>query len=191
MAAGGSKGAVFGTNPLAFAVPGGPGTRPFVFDQASSKTALVNVREAARDYAAIPDGWAVDSSGRPTTDAAEAMMGALLPFGGYKGANIAMMVEMLSAMSGASWSLDAGSFNSGQRSPSVGMFLIAINPTAFDPGYIPRVEAQLERLRHVHAVTLPGDSRKEPSPGTCEVSPGVFAKLQDLAFEFIQAGCPA
>jgi (2R)-3-sulfolactate dehydrogenase (NADP+) len=119
------------------------------------------------------------------------MMGALLPFGGYKGANIAMMVEMLSAMSGASWSLDAGSFNSGQRSPSVGMFLIAINPTAFDPGYIPRVEAQLERLRHVHAVTLPGDSRKEPSPGTCEVSPGVFAKLQDLAFEFIQAGCPA
>jgi (2R)-3-sulfolactate dehydrogenase (NADP+) len=181
MAAGGSKGAVFGTNPLSFAVPRGEGKRPFVFDQASSQTALVNVRKAARDHAAIPDGWAVDASGRPTSDAAAALLGALLPFGGYKGANIATMVELLSTMSGASWSVDAGFFDSGARSPSVGMFVLALNPAAFDPDYITRVEAQLDRLRSDYAMTLPGDSREEHAPGTCEVTPEVFARLREEA----------
>lgn len=181
MAAGGSIGAVFGTNPLAFAVPRSQGKRPFVFDQASSQTALVNVREAARENAAIPDGWAVDSSGRPTSNANEALLGALLPFGGYKGANIAMMVELLSTMAGASWSLDAGSFDTGRRSPAVGMFLVALNPDLFDPGYIARAERQLDRLRNEYKMSLPGDSRKESSPGTCEVAPADFAKLQEFA----------
>lgn len=181
MAAGGSRGAVFGTNPLAFAVPLGPGKRPFAFDQASSQTALVNVREAARENGAIPAGWAVDSSGSPTTDAGEALLGALLPFGGYKGANIAMMVEMLSTMSGASWSLDAGSFDTGNRSPSVGMFVVALDPGILDPAHTERVEALLDRLRHDYTMSLPGDSRKPNPPGTCELGPGVFARLQDLA----------
>src|SRR5699024_2120873 len=74
---------------------------------------------------------------------AAALTGALLPFGGAKGANIAMMIELLAAMSGGSFSLDAAPFDTGSRSPRLGLFIAAIDPTAFDPGYEERAETHL------------------------------------------------
>lgn len=181
MAAGGSTAAVFGTNPLSFAAPRGEGQSPLVFDQASSQTALVGIREAARNGVPIPEGWAVDAAGVHTTDASAALMGALLPFGGYKGANVALMVEMLATMSGASWSLDAGFFDSGERSPAVGMFLIGVDPSKFDPGYSARVAEHLARLRKDYGMRFPGDSHVAMPEGICSIAPKVFAKLQGLA----------
>jgi len=74
VAAGKSAEAVYGTNPLSFAAPAENGG-PLVIDQASSATAFVNVRRAAESDEPIPEGWAIDTKGRPTTDANEALKG--------------------------------------------------------------------------------------------------------------------
>lgn len=116
---------VYCTNPLAFAAPTASGPA-LLIDQSSSATAFVNLRLAAKEGRPIPEGWAIDADGRPTTDAAAAVKGALLAFGGARGANIALMVEVLAAgLSGANWSLDAPSFTSGSESPGTGLFVAA------------------------------------------------------------------
>lgn len=86
---------VYSTNPLAFGFPLGDAMPPVIIDQSSSATAYVNIVAAATAGRPIPEGWAVDGEGEPTSDANEALAGALLPFGGRKGANVALMVEML------------------------------------------------------------------------------------------------
>jgi len=150
--------AVTGTNPLAFALPHSSGPR--VIDQASSATAFVSIRQAAQRGEEIPRGWALDAGGRPTVDAAAALAGVLLPFGGAKGANIAMMIEMLAAMSGGSFSLDAAPFDTGSQSPRLGLFIAAIDPTAFDANYEQRAEDHLLRLRERFGIDV--GRRKQP-----------------------------
>jgi len=82
--------ALTGTNPLSFALPAQP--RPRLIDQASSAAAWVRIRDAAEAGQPIPAGWALDADGAPTTDAAAALLGPLLPFGQFKGSNIAMII---------------------------------------------------------------------------------------------------
>lgn len=161
LAAGPGSGPVFGTNPMAYSVPRA-GRVPLTVDQASSSTASVSVRDLAARGLALPEGWAVDADGRPTTDPEEALAGALLPFGGYKGTNIALLVELLSSMAGGSWSLDAPSWDSGSRSPSVGMFVLAVDPGSVGPGFPARVEHHLRRLAEA-GVRLPGGPRTRAS----------------------------
>ncbi|TIT45351.1 MAG: Ldh family oxidoreductase, partial [Mesorhizobium sp.] len=113
LAGSGSVKPVYCTNPMSFAAPAADGA-PLVIDQSSSATAFVNIRKAAEEGKKIPEGWALDVSGNPTTDPAAAMKGAMLAFGGQRGANIALMVEVLAAgLSGANWSLDAPWFTDG------------------------------------------------------------------------------
>jgi (2R)-3-sulfolactate dehydrogenase (NADP+) len=165
-AAGGAK-PVYGTNPLAFGVPLPPPDAPLIIDQASSATAFVNIVRAAAEKTSIPVGWAVDDQGGETTDPAKALMGALLPVGGYKGGNIALLVEILSAgLAGASWSLDAGNFRSGDRSPGVGLTVIGISPDAVDPRFVERTGDHLRRLVE-NGVHVPGiAARREPPEDT-------------------------
>jgi (2R)-3-sulfolactate dehydrogenase (NADP+) len=137
--------AVTGTNPFSFALPGRPSPR--IIDQASSAVAWVRIRDAAAAGEPIPPGWALDANGATTTDAAAALLGPLLPFGGVKGSNIALVIELLSVLSGASFSMDAPDFASGNQPPRVGLFLIALDPAAFAADYLHRVEDHLERLR--------------------------------------------
>ena len=146
---------------MSFAAPSADGA-PLVIDQSSSATAFVNIRKAAEDGKKIPEGWALDESGNPTTDAAAAMKGALLAFGGQRGANIALMVEVLAAgLSGANWSLDAPWFTGGPDSPATGLFVLAIQPKLLDPDFEQRMKAQLDRLRRRYGVHIPGRSRAE------------------------------
>ena len=156
LAGSGSTKPVYCTNPMSFAAPvaGGP---PLVIDQSSSATAFVNIRKAAEEGAKIPEGWALDASGNPTTDPAAAMKGALLAFGGKRGANIALMVEVLAAgLSGANWSLDAPSFTGGPDSPGTGLFVLAIEPKLLDPDFEQPHEGQLDRLAGDYGVHIPG-----------------------------------
>ena len=158
LAGSGSTRPVYCTNPMAFAAPvaGGP---PLVIDQSSSATAFVNIRAAAKAGKPIPEGWALDAEGKPTTDARQAVKGALLAFGGQRGANIALMVEVLAAgVSGAKWSLDAPSFTSGSQSPGSGLTVIALAPRLVDPGFEIRLAAQLDRLSG-QGVHIPGRSK--------------------------------
>ena len=68
-----------------------------VFDYATSASARGEIQVAARDGHSIPEGWALDKDGNPTTDPAAALEGVQLPFGGHKGNAIMIMVELLSA----------------------------------------------------------------------------------------------
>jgi (2R)-3-sulfolactate dehydrogenase (NADP+) len=150
---------VFCTNPMAFAAPAEDGA-VLLIDQASSATAFVNIREAAKKSEAIPAGWAVDAAGQPTTDPAAAMQGALLAFGGNRGANVALMVEVLSAgLTGANWSLDAPDFRSGEESPGAGLFVLAIAPQLLAEDFSTRLSAQIDRLSEEHGIHIPGLSR--------------------------------
>lgn len=152
--AGGSK--VYSTNPLAFGFPLGDDAPPLVIDQSSSATAYINVVSAADAGQPIPDGWAVDETGADTKDAVRALRGALLPFGGRRGANIALIVEMLAAgLSGGNWSLDAPDFASGSESPAIGLTVIAIRPGSTEADHVGRARAQTARLAEL-GVHLPG-----------------------------------
>jgi (2R)-3-sulfolactate dehydrogenase (NADP+) len=159
LAGSGSIKPVYGTNPLAFAAPVESGP-PLIIDQASSATAFVNIRKAAHEGRSIAEGWAVDAEGQPTTDAKAAVTGALLAYGGQRGANIALMVEMLSAgLSGANWSLDAPHFTSGSQSPGAGLFVLAIEPMLVDPQFSQRAANQMDRLCSEYGVHIPGPAK--------------------------------
>ncbi|MFF7294181.1 Ldh family oxidoreductase [Microbacterium sp. NPDC008134] len=167
---------VTGTNPMAFALPHASGPRSF--DQASSATAWVSVRAAADRSEPLPEGWALDAAGAPTTDAGAALDGALLPFGGAKGSNIALMVEMLAVLSGGMFSQDAAPFDSGSTSPSLGLFVLALDPEAFDPGYSERVEQHLRALAERHGADF---GRRHPFPENATLPASLHAALTAAA----------
>ena len=150
---------VYCTNPLAFSAPSADGGH-MTIDQASSATAFVNIRKAAEEGRPIPEGWAIDAEGKPTADPAAAVRGALLAFGGSRGANIALMVEVMAAgLSGANWSVDAPPFNSGDRGPATGLTVIAICTDLIEPDFTQRLASYLDRLANVYGVHIPGQSK--------------------------------
>lgn len=149
---------MYSTNPLAFAAPIGEHDAVLI-DQASSATAFVNIIKAAESGQSIPAGWAVDSEGKETLSASEALNGALLAFGGARGANIALMVEVLAAgVTGASWSLDSPDFRTGTTSPDSGLLVIAIAPRLLDPDFEQRLARQVQRLAAM-GVYVPGHEK--------------------------------
>lgn len=149
----GSASPLIGTNPLSFGCPVA-GKPALIVDQASSRTAYVNIRSAAAQGSDIPAGWAVDSDGKETTDPSAALDGALLPFGGYKGGNVALLVELLAVVAGANWSSDAPSFDHGDASPGVGMFLFALDIERFDSAMPDRLAQHFGRLATMDGVNV-------------------------------------
>ncbi len=132
MAPWGGRKRLFGTNPIAFAAPA-PDGQPVIVDLALSKVARGKILTAAQNGEPIPEGWATDAAGRPTTDAAAALSGTLLPIGDAKGAALAFMVETLAVgLTGANFAFQASSFFDDKGGPpGVGQFLIAIDPGGF------------------------------------------------------------
>jgi (2R)-3-sulfolactate dehydrogenase (NADP+) len=162
MASAGGKRPVFGTNPIGFAAPR-KGRDAVVVDMALSAVARGKILTAAQKGEAIPAGWATDDAGNPTTDAKAALKGTLLPLGGAKGAALALMVEVLAvALTGASLSAHASSFFDGDGPPpSVGQFLIAIDPAAFGGAdvFAERFEALAALIEQDEGARLPGSRR--------------------------------
>lgn len=126
----GGRQAVYGTNPIAFAVPV-HNAQPLVVDQATSVMANGEVRLHALAGKPVPDGTGVDCEGNPTTDPHAILAGgALNTFGGYKGSSIALFVEILAgAITGGQFSFenDFTGF-SGAQTPKAGQLLIVIDP---------------------------------------------------------------
>ena len=178
MSVGGAQSPILGTNPLAYAIPR-PGMLPMVIDQASSATAFVNIRRAAAAGESIPAGWALGPDGEPTQDAAAALQGTLLPFGSHRGGNIALLVEVLATLSGASFSLDAAPFDSGNASPGIGVFLLSIDPARFD-GSIQRLSRLFERLHDEHQIRLPA-LEITALPDSADVHPDSLRRLREAA----------
>ena len=121
---------LFGTNPISFAWPR-PGKTPVVYDMATASMAMGEVQVAKREGHKVPLGTGLTKDGKETTDPGEiADGGVLLPFGGYKGSAIAMMVELMAgALVGDNFSFEtAAKDNNDGGPPSGGEFILAISP---------------------------------------------------------------
>src|SRR5699024_9691503 len=129
----GGKAPLFGTNPFAFSWPR-PGKHPYTFDFATSMVARGEIELHARRDEAIPDNWAIDADGKPTTDPHKALEGALMAFGSYKGSAISTMIELLAGpLIGDHFGHETASVkaNDPQRRPLHGEIIIAMDPAVF------------------------------------------------------------
>lgn len=159
MTAWGGRRRVFGTNPIAFAAPC-KGMAPLVIDQATTAVTKVALVAAAKTGGPIPEGWAFDADGQPTTDPQAALAGSMAPAGGVKGANIALMVEILAAaLTGAELSMDVVPYARPDGPPAgVGQLIIAIDPAGHAPGFADRL-ARLVHAMIADEARMPGDRR--------------------------------
>lgn len=157
---GGSK-PVFGTNPIAFAAPLA-GREPVVIDMALSKVARGPIVAARQKGESIPEGWALDVDGKPTTDAAAALAGTMVPLGDAKGATLAMMVEILSAaLVGAHFGFQASSFIDDKGGPpDTGQLILAIDPNAMGGNWFgERMRVLAHAIEEQEGTRLPGVRR--------------------------------
>ena len=157
----GGKDPFFGTNPIAFAVPRITND-PLVIDLSLSKVARGKIMHAKKVNTKIPEGWALDSSGKPTTDPDQALKGSMLPIGEAKGSALALMVEILAAtLSGGRPSNEASSFlDTDGDPPGVGQFLMFIDPGKDNGSFYNRLEKLLINIEEIDGVRLPGNRRK-------------------------------
>lgn len=133
--AGGSR-PLLGTNPFAFGWPRANGSAPYVFDFATSVAARGEIELYRREGRPLPEGWAVDVEGVPTTRAEAALAGAMLPFGGHKGSAISTMIELLAGvMIGDLSSAEALEFlGTTALAPRHGELILALDPGRFSAG---------------------------------------------------------
>ncbi|EOD77929.1 Ureidoglycolate dehydrogenase [Grimontia indica] len=156
----GGKKALFGTNPIAFACPR-DGAPPLVIDMSLSKVARGKVLVARKNGESIPEGWAIDAQGRPTTDADAAVKGSMLPIGDAKGAALALMVEILSAsLTSALYGFEASNFfDTEGEPPAIGHAVIAIDTSVSGTQFAERLELLLNTMCEQEGVRLPGQRR--------------------------------
>jgi LDH2 family malate/lactate/ureidoglycolate dehydrogenase len=123
-----------GTNPICMSVPGGS-DKSWLLDMATTTVAAGKIFKAAMNQQpAIPPGWALDSTGSPTTDTQAAFKGMLMPLGGYKGSGLAMMVEILCAvLGGGAMSTSVGGIRIRGRPTRVSQMFLAIDVARFLP----------------------------------------------------------
>lgn len=188
MPAWGGRHALFGTNPIAAVFPRRRG-EPLMIDLSMSQIARGKIMVAAREGKPIPEGWATTRDGMPTTDAKAALDGMMLPFGGAKGAMLALMVELLAAaLAGANFGFEAGSFltEEGERS-RIGHLFWAIDPgtLAGNDRYLSRVETLLDAMLQDPDVRLPGQRRhglaSEASREGIDIPETLLTQLRTLA----------
>ncbi len=153
---------LYGTNPISFAWPRKNNT-PVVFDMATASMAMGEVQVAKREGHKVPLGTGLTKEGKETTDPGEiANGGVLLPFGGYKGSGIAMMVELLAgALVGDNFSYEtaAKDYNDGGP-PSGGEFILAISPDKLSGNDWDKHSAEFfDKMKSMDGVRLPGERR--------------------------------
>src|SRR5262249_523099 len=180
---GGSK-ALFGTNPVAFACPL-PGRAPLVIDLSLSKVARGNVMTAKQRKEPIPEGWALDKDGKPTTDPAAALQGTMVPMGDAKGTALALMVELLAAgLTGAHFASEASSYLDADGPPSgTGQLIVAFDPAAFGGAASGGFGMLAAAIEAQPGARLPGTRRltareKAKAEGTLTISDALMAEIE-------------
>ena len=175
---GGSVG-VFGTNPIAFACPL-QGRAPVVVDLSISKVARGNILAAKQKGEQIPQGWALDKEGQPTTDPDAALQGTMLPLGDAKGTALALMVELLAAgLTGANFAAEASSFLDAKGPPpGTGQLIVAFDPAAFGgEGAMAHFGSLAEAIEAQPGARLPGSRRLEARRKAAEAGLSVADQL--------------
>ena len=153
---------LYGTNPISFAWPR-KGKTPVVYDMATASMAMGEVQVAKREGHKVPLGTGLTKDGKETTDPGEiADGGVLLPFGGYKGSGIAMMVELLAgALVGDNFSYEtAAKDNNDAGPPSGGEFILAISPDKLSGNDWDKHSSEFfDKMKSMDGVRLPGERR--------------------------------
>ncbi len=191
----------FGTNPIAASFPTGKGF-PIKVDLATAIVARGNIIAAQRKGEAIPEGWALDPQGEPTTDAQQALLGTVLTMAGHKGYALALMIEMFSSvLSGSAIGSDIGSmYKNLDRKQDVGHFFVLLNIAAFiEPSeFLRRTDDTIDRLKGskrragVEEILIPGErsarkyeqNHREGIPLTEETVAELKRWCRDLEVEF-------
>jgi LDH2 family malate/lactate/ureidoglycolate dehydrogenase len=185
---------LLGTNPIGVGIPAGE-EPPVVIDFATTSVSYGTVKAYALEGKTMPEGWMVDFSGRPLTDATRSPEGMLLPIGAHKGSGLALVLGLLAGpLNGAAFGRDVVDFNADDESATnTGHFILALDVARFLP--LAEFKAEIDRhvrdlrgskrLPGVDAIRLPGDRRhalreqrlREGVP----LSPALLGKLDDLA----------
>ena len=193
---GGAK-AMLGTNPLSVAVPA-KRHPAMVLDMATSVVARGKVLLAEKEHKAIPDSWAVDANGVPTTNPTRALDGAMLPFGGPKGYAISLLIDILcSSLGGALDCRKTSNFRNDFENPqNVGYFIGALDISKFVQfdEFTERVDAMFDEFKAcptapgVKEVMIPGEIEHlnylKNLDGGIELSDLLVAELVSLAEKY-------
>ena len=177
---------LFGTNPISFAWPRKNKT-PVVYDMATASMAMGEVQVAKREGHKVPLGTGLTKEGKDTTDPAEiADGGVLLPFGGYKGSGIAMMVELLAgALVGDNFSYEtAEKDNNDGGPPSGGEFILAISPEKLsNSDWDTHSSKFFEKMKSMGDVRLPGERRHKNrlDKGPRHINEDLVNKIKSLS----------
>ena len=193
----GSRVPYFGTNPLSVAIPAGQ-ELPVVLDMATSVAAWGKIILAAQKGEPIPAGWAVDAEGEVTTDAAKALKGALIPFGGPKGSGISLIIDVLvGILTGASYGPYVGDLYKNLDNPqNVGQMMAAVAIDRFSDinefkhrmDKMIREIKSLPRAKGVSEVLLPGEietrNQQRREKEGIPLPPATVSELQRLSREY-------
>ncbi len=177
---------LFGTNPISFAWPR-PGKTPVVYDMATASMAMGEVQVAKREGHKVPLGTGLTKDGKETTDPAEIVDGGvLLPFGGYKGSGIAMMVELLAgALVGDNFSYEtAAKDNNDGGPPSGGEFILAISPDKLSGNDWDKHSSKFfDKMKSMKGVRLPGERRHKNrlNKGPRNINDELVNKIKSLS----------
>ena len=182
----GGKKSLFGTNPFSFAWPR-KGKTPVVYDMATASMAMGEVQVAKREGHKVPLGTGLSKDGKETTDPGEiADGGVLLPFGGYKGSAIAMMVELLAgSLVGDNFSYEtAAKDNNDGGPPSGGEFILAISPDKLSENDWDKHSNEFfDKMKSMDGVRLPGERRHKNRLDKCprNINEELVNKIKSLS----------
>ena len=182
----GAKKALFGTNPISFAWPR-PDKTPVVYDMATASMAMGEVQVAAREGHKVPIGTGLNKDGKETTDPNEISKGGvILPFGGYKGSGIAMMVELLAgALLGEAFSYETAAKDSNDGGPPAGgEFILAMSPDKISGGdWNKHSDEFFNKMKSMDGVRLPGERRHKNrlDKGPRNINEELVTKIKSLS----------
>ncbi|MPN29449.1 putative oxidoreductase YjmC [bioreactor metagenome] len=191
----GGKTAFLGAAPMAAGLPGGYNSPAYCLDMAMTVIARGKIRVAATNGEEIPLGLALDKNGVPTTNAADAFAGICLPFGGAKGAALAMLMDMLSGMfTGSKYAGDVNSLYFDHSEPqNLGHFILIMKPDLFVSidEYKNRMDTYYTRLKQlpkaagVEEIMMPGEPEDkiylERSKNGIPITDKILADLKVVA----------
>ncbi|OWT71390.1 MULTISPECIES: Ldh family oxidoreductase [unclassified Achromobacter] len=184
----GGRKAMLGTNPVAIGVPAQP--RPFVLDMATSLISMGQVHDYANRGQPLEPGWALDSNGDPTLDAAAARQGSISPFGGPKGYALGLGFEvMVAALTASALGTDVTGTLDSETVCNKGDIFIVIEPAA--KSSVGSVSAYLEALRAsssadpARPVNVPGDRahamRERSLASGVSIAPAIWDSIREYA----------
>ena len=171
-----------------------------IVDMATSVAAKGKIREAARKGEKIPEGWAIDKDGNPTTDAQAAIDGLVLPMCGHKGSALALAIEFFAGvLSGSAFGTEVVmQYGDDPQPANVGHLLLVLKPEGFmsSENYNSRMKRFCSELRAIRPakgfekVLLPGDkeritTRKIMEQGI-DIDDTLLEQLKEIAAE---SGC--